>query len=569
MKKTTEDLLTSKSLELPEGFSFSDFYIDLTSRLEETINLPLFEGIPNEATSFEWTVRTQYDALRKKNAVFCNEKLLASETLLSFFNMEEKNARTNNLFCGSKVGETPLLRKARRFVARVIGSSPTWSVDGLLNYGPGTSTSFKGADVNQLTKAQRGTVAITAAARPFWEHFTRNTPYQEKSLRMVEYNTFGTVPKSSTSLRTICVENEGNMLLQRQAGNMLRRRLQKIGLDLDVQHLVHKSVMQDASCTKVLCTIDLRNASNSISTNVVKALLPPLWFDFLDKIRSHSTKYPDRSIKRTEMFSSMGNGFTFELETLIFLAIVHATTGMSEILQPNKLGISVFGDDIIAPDEYYHDIKTSMEYFGFELNSEKSFHGIDAIRESCGADYHNGISFTPMYLRYANDNLDDLTVLYHLLNQIYIMSLRIFNAPPYSTRFGKPYGLVLDLIPKHLRYYGPIHYVGEMLTSAWICREGELGNVRHGIRYVTGLKLIAQEKPLFNGRLSDYSGNWLYILLEGSSHGATIRRSIKGTKVKTFPLTIQATPLSAVNTLTAGKANSLIDKSLKFKVRVR
>jgi hypothetical protein len=92
-----------------------------------------------------------------------------------------------------------------------------------------------------------------------------------------------------------------------------------------------------------------------------------------------------------EKFSSMGNGFTFELETLLFYAIAKAAGG----LQRDEL--SVYGDDIIIPTRCASDVLAALRFFGFTPNQRKTFVQ-GPFRESCGGDFFCGVDVTPYRL---------------------------------------------------------------------------------------------------------------------------------------------------------------------------
>jgi len=125
----------------------------------------------------------------------------------------------------------------------------------------------------------------------------------------------------------------------------------------------------------------------------VKFLLPPTWFQVLDDLRSKATLFRGR-YRLLEKFSSMGNGFTFELETLIFLCLVAAVAGR------NSIGKSVFafGDDLILPTEFSRDVISLLAFCGFTVNLEKSCVG-GPFRESCGGDFFKGEAVRPFFLK--------------------------------------------------------------------------------------------------------------------------------------------------------------------------
>ena len=66
--------------------------------------------------------------------------------------------------------------------------------------------------------------------------------------------------------------------------------------------------------------------------------------------------------------------------------------------------IDIYGDDIIVPVEYTDVVVRYLESYALKVNVDKSFRN-SHFRESCGADYYNGIRVNPIYARmYPPDN---------------------------------------------------------------------------------------------------------------------------------------------------------------------
>ena len=207
-------------------------------------------------------------------------------------------------------------------------------------------------------------------------------------------NRFSAVPKTADSVRPICVEATSHMFFQRGLGFLIRQRLKTVGIDLDLQFRVHEKLVQHHS--DQICTIDLSSASDSISLELVRFLVPNDWFQHLSRLRAETTKFRG-NLHTLQKISSMGNGFTFELETLLFYCISEASrqvncldsvlpqaafVGVSPHIR--QIGVTVFGDDIIAPIDSYNPILEVLELCGFSINIEKT-HGPDSrIKESCG-----------------------------------------------------------------------------------------------------------------------------------------------------------------------------------------
>jgi hypothetical protein len=136
-----------------------------------------------------------------------------------------------------------------------------------------------------------------------------------------------------------------------------------------------------------LATIDLKGASDSISLALVEALVPSDVLPHLLSLRSpHGVVDGERVTY--EKISSMGNGFTFELETAIFYCLVRAASGHA----------MAYGDDLICHAHSYSFVCDVLAFCGFEVNAKKSFYR-GPFRESCGGHYFKGVDVTPPYVR--------------------------------------------------------------------------------------------------------------------------------------------------------------------------
>jgi dsDNA-binding SOS-regulon protein len=223
----------------------------------------------------------------------------------------------------------------------------------------------------------------------------------DTSVEEVKGNVLFTVPKKSDIDRVACKEPDINMFIQKGVGTFLRRRLRTVGIDLNDQSR-NRDLARLGSITNQLATLDLSSASDSVTRELVFLLLPIHWFTLLDASRCHVTII-DGVEHQNHMFSSMGNGFTFELESLLFFVLCKAVarfTGTRGV-------ISVYGDDIICPTDMYHEISWVLGYFGFSLNMEKSYPD-GPFRESCGGHYYLGDDITPFYIRDPVDRMDKL-----------------------------------------------------------------------------------------------------------------------------------------------------------------
>jgi len=233
--------------------------------------------------------------------------------------------------------------------------------------------------------------------------------YGNVTLKEVPGNDMFTVPKNAEIDRVAAKEPDLNMYMQRGVGDFIRKRLHRFGIDLNDQSR-NRSLAELGSSDQSLATLDLSSASDSVTTGLVFECLSPYWYTLLSDLRSEVTRMPDGDMHVNEMFSSMGNGFTFELESLLFYSISRTVAyfeGVSGV-------ISVYGDDIIAPTALVHPLIWVLSFLGFSINMDKS-HYDSTFRESCGGHYDGGLDITPFYVRKP---IEELTDLIEILNKI-------------------------------------------------------------------------------------------------------------------------------------------------------
>jgi len=180
-------------------------------------------------------------------------------------------------------------------------------------------------------------------------------------------------------------------------------------------------------------------------------LMPPQWFTLLRELRSPSTLIDghllnpsivsgDHRWKKLEQFSSMGNGFTFELETLIFWAITsHSceSTGSSG-------KVYVFGDDIICESRSVTAVTAALRFFGFTLNEDKSF-ADGHFKESCGGDFWDGRPVRPFFLK---ESLDEPHKLIAAANGIRRLGQDLFGS---DRPFVRIHDAILRALPLRVR----------------------------------------------------------------------------------------------------------------------
>lgn len=323
-------------------------------------------------------------------------------------------------------------------------------IDELLSssgWGPGSTTCVKGLDTSAAIKfKQERHISLRLyhvarglpwnAAYPLWAamHFPE---------RWI-VNDFGkvtSVPKNAKTDRTICVEPGINLWFQKGAGKMIRRRLRKHGVDLNHSSRNEKLARRGSLGERLTC-VDFEAASDTIAKSVVRTLLPPRWATLLEVLRSENYVL-NGSSSVFEKFSSMGNGFTFELESLIFYAAAIACRDYVGVEGP----VSVFGDDVVLPSEAYQLYASFTKFLGFKANLRKTASS-GYFRESCGAYWWNGVSVKPFYNKKGLLSAKNIV---HMANSVRMMAHRCNGELSCDARFKRVYKLLVSSLPKKFK----------------------------------------------------------------------------------------------------------------------
>lgn len=384
------------------------------------------------------------------------------------------------------------IEEIRADIRGLMGEQPRQElVFRLAQHGPGTSVGFEGSEGKDTTFFKWLTLPYTVspAARPYAIAAIESNPlwvralhdwFREKNkltiyepidmeafwasvLKIVDYCRYTSVPKTFDTERGIAIEPTLNVFLQLGCKAILYARLKKRwAIDLTDQSCNQKRAIS-ASIKDDEVTVDLKGASNSVSVLAAALLLPVGWFDFLDDLRSRNILIPlelegKKHVLRTEMFSAMGNGFTFAIETIIFAAI--ARYAMRKV---NCTGSpAVYGDDIIVPAAAYPVLRELLILFGFTINDDKSFVS-GPFRESCGADCFSGQLITPVKISEPVKNVKDLWKLHNsfVLKEVYLPWF-------FHVRFTKTKDWLKGFIPSNFRKFSglPSESVDNYLFTA-------------------------------------------------------------------------------------------------------
>lgn len=444
---------------------------EITDRIQKEVRAlwdnPKYRYLSSECFSKFVSHETAPQEIRTARTV---SKWLMQEKVNFFTNLRLRKGFEPSFQLLPRVESVDVLRTIRKFVIDIIGKRPEFSVyEGGFSSGASTSRS---RTTSHPAGKYIGIADITAAALPHWERSKQLRPVWVNSSsdhcpRLVTGNEFFTVPKNSDIDRACCKEPDLNMYLQKGVGNHIRRSLRRVGLDLNNQ-TPNKDMAKIGSENGSLATIDLSSASDSVTCGLIELIFPPKWTKWMMDLRSEFTRIPEwvdeqglrhpESIHRNEMLSSMGNGFTFEVESLVFFVLAR-TVAYYHGLRFSDL--RVYGDDIICPSSMYPDLIWLLTTFGFSVNTKKSFH-VGPFRESCGGHYHQGEDITPFYVRRPIERLTDLILLLNGVRRWSNIGGRILDQVlerfwhrhmvfvPNSLRGGRDYGSNTQLVTPDL-----------------------------------------------------------------------------------------------------------------------
>lgn len=368
-------------------------------------------------------------------------------------------SRESGCLFGNRVES--VLSNASRKISRILGRVPSLE-EMEFSFGPGAAYGVRGETsvFNKVSSALECTYVLTDKLQEFLEEFPGWLPEGIHEVKLIPGSQLTFVPKDATTDRPICIEPLLNGLYQKGLGTWIRRRLKTFGISLDDQGVNQK--LASKAQELLLSTVDMKSASDTIAYRLVLDLLPFDWFQELNVARCPSYNL-DGAWRTFQKFSSMGNAYTFELETLIFYALACACCEEIGVEFETGVTLSVYGDDVIIPRDAFDLFSEVCEVCGFTVNQSKSFRE-GAFFESCGHDYFNGCFVRPFIIK---KKLNKLLPSFYATNTIKRLQRR-FSQGTSSFR-GYRMGVDQDLcrrldgvhawccrtIPRHLRVYGP------------------------------------------------------------------------------------------------------------------
>lgn len=214
------------------------------------------------------------------------------------------------------------------------------------------------------------------------------------------------VLKKYTRKRIVVTEPTAQTYFQLGLGKCMEGQLRKhVGLDLSCQPALNSELARLGSIDGSFATMDEKQCSDYISLALSEFMFPPCLFRWFKILRMGTVEHKGVRIKLS-MTSTMGNGFTFPMQTALLASLVLGVYNTLDIPTHDEYGVrnwGVFGDDIAVVTPAFNLLSEVLTDLGLVVNVEKSFSS-GPFRESCGADFYEGTNVRPVSLkRYTTD----------------------------------------------------------------------------------------------------------------------------------------------------------------------
>jgi hypothetical protein len=268
---------------------------------------------------------------------------------------------------------------------------------------------------------------------PYWSYFhsgsadfcNRRSSYN-KALRWEQKaSRFALVPKDSRGPRLISIEPADYQFIQQGIRDNLVPYLETFPLTRGrlnfTNQLINRYMAMESSkrmnhLNVSYSTVDLKDASDTVSNELVKYLFPERAFSYLTacrteyiEVRNYTTN--SEMCVKTHRFAGMGSALCFPIEAICFYVIGMAAIEFSNVGKyDNPDPLYVYGDDIILPTYATPLLEETLNTCGIYFNRNKTF-SAGLFRESCGGEYYDGEDITPARLRTCGTERKDIAAL--------------------------------------------------------------------------------------------------------------------------------------------------------------
>lgn len=298
-------------------------------------------------------------------------------------------------------------------------------------------------------------VSRVAAESVLWIKSLAEAPYGVAKVILV--------PKDARGPRLISSEPLEFQWIQGGLGQAFKDHVERNHLTKGFVNFTDQEVNRDhamlSSMTKLMATLDLKEASDRVSVDLVRELFPAELFRHLMAVRSDATRLPSGEVLALNKYAPMGSALCFPVLAVTVWAL--AVSILQLTIRPsdsnrclgfdtlgNPTDVFVYGDDLVVPTAAYDVITAWLPRFGLKVNTDKSFHRSN-FRESCGMDAFKGIQVTPIRVKKrwttSSSNGSQLEAYTATMNRFYAAGYwnafeylrfeieRVFGPLPYGT----------------------------------------------------------------------------------------------------------------------------------------
>jgi hypothetical protein len=217
------------------------------------------------------------------------------------------------------------------------------------------------------------------------------------------------VPKDYRGPRLISCEPDTSMYYQQGLMTKLVTHLETSPITSGFVNFTDQTVNQvlarKGSIDRKTATLDLKDASDLLSWDLVVLLWPDHWHRALAAVRSKCTEIdvPGKGPMKVPLrkHAPMGSAVCFPVMALTIWALIKTAQ-----FSAGRAQAWIYGDDIVCASRDADLVCDMLESVHLKVNRDKSFIGATPFRESCGKEYWDGSDTTPVYCRYNPETND-------------------------------------------------------------------------------------------------------------------------------------------------------------------
>jgi hypothetical protein len=217
------------------------------------------------------------------------------------------------------------------------------------------------------------------------------------------------VPKSFKSSRIIAMDQTPALTVGLAIEDIFRNEdssAKRPRINLEDQS-INQELAKLGSITGEVATLDASHASDLISKSLFTELFPAPYVRLVSRLLPEQI-IVDGKHRMLQMASTSGNTLTFRHETIVYSAIAQAAVRYYRMMvegipysqwceNTRESGYAwAYGDDTIVSSEAAEVAIAFFEALGLKINVDKSY-SAGPFRESCGADYYNGVNMSSLY----------------------------------------------------------------------------------------------------------------------------------------------------------------------------